>query len=954
MTWYCYWIPKKQAEWRLALASERDSILASGRAEFITALDLDQDLSAEGAEPDKVKYNGDWYLDFDSETIEETIEKVQEFLSFLKEDYEVDLNQLYLYASGKKGFHIEVPQEMYLSKPATTGYPYLPAIFKEMAYTVYHDTLDLSVYTAKKGRMWRVTNFKRPDTSTYKVQLTAREVLEMTTEYYAKVISVPRPLFAPATPRLNSQLALLWATSKDKVDARMKRNAGKKRDANLLAKFEGKVPPTIEALMKGEGVKEDAGFQQIATQLAIVAHGMNLKCDEFLEKCRGVCENHKGDSSRYRSFAQRQKELARMWHYMDGNPTYDFSSGAIRALVEGSAPDLLAGEATDVSPDGKSDLAITLGMSVDRKGIYKLTEDYKVRVSAVGASNIAYLQDIRSGDIVGYDLDVYLEGAPRGRRRLTLDNFKSKSAFQGFVLKVAGSGCQINDSQVNALADVFRRLAEQGEGGIVYVVNHEGLNIVTLPTGERDIIWVEEGAVLSKLGKSYTYMNAVYGSSDHPFKVDLLSAPRIPRPGTARQEGVEYLTEEQVEELKGYFHHLLHMNSPEVVARILGWVVACFLGPALRLLNSNQFPLLHVYGLASTGKSFTLRTMVGLHGHKRRPILLSAGNTTNAPLTARTTGTTSIPLVVDEYKPTEMSGSQLDCFTHAFRAVWDGTAAMRGRLSRESGETQVVTQAHAQTAPACFIAEQREADTAILQRCVIVPLTPQTTWLYTEHAEALKVENPFGPIGRLLVETLVFNDRVSPEAIAAIATQYSDQLKPLITGQGTDRPRYALAVAATGLHFLRATLTAVFGEEFSPRLTELIETITNPGEGKVGHLVPQIRTAIARVLTEMARLSHFTEASEDRRLVHARDYFVGPDYIEINASACYRKYSMSVRSLNERPVYANADIFIASLDQYQAAQRVAQSELGMRNVYRLDARHIYEVDNVEPFNPGNV
>ena len=199
MTWYCYWSAKKQATWQLALATERPSIIASGKAEFTTALDLDQDLDSEGIEQDKVRYTGPFYLDFDSGDISETISQVNVFLTHLEECYALDLNQIALYASGKKGFHIEIPQKLFVSKPSHTGYLHLPAIYKEMSFAMYHDTLDMSVYTAKKGRMWRCPNFKRPDTGTYKVQVTLAEMQEMTDEYYGKVISVPRPCF-PVNP----------------------------------------------------------------------------------------------------------------------------------------------------------------------------------------------------------------------------------------------------------------------------------------------------------------------------------------------------------------------------------------------------------------------------------------------------------------------------------------------------------------------------------------------------------------------------------------------------------------------------------------------------------------------------------------------------------------------------------------------------------------------------------
>ena len=200
MAWYCFWVPKKEGEtWRLVLSSERPK-LAPDKAEFITALDVDYDFSDENYPQEKIKYQGDFYLDFVSEDINETIGKVKEFLTHLRDEKEVDLDQLRYYASGKKGFHIEIPVACFNAKPSPSGYAFLPAIYKEMALSMYHDTMDMVVYSAKKGRLWRVPNHLRFGGKTYKVQLTAQEVLDMTADFYAKVVMVPRPALPEAAP----------------------------------------------------------------------------------------------------------------------------------------------------------------------------------------------------------------------------------------------------------------------------------------------------------------------------------------------------------------------------------------------------------------------------------------------------------------------------------------------------------------------------------------------------------------------------------------------------------------------------------------------------------------------------------------------------------------------------------------------------------------------------------
>jgi energy-coupling factor transporter ATP-binding protein EcfA2 len=951
MAWYCYWISQKQEVWNLILATERAAIAASGKAEFITALDIDSDLDSD-PDPTKAHYRGDFYVDFDAEDIDESIEKTREFLSHLVDAYGIDPEQLRLFASGKKGFHIEVPTACFIGKPNPNGYLHLPAIYKEMAFSMYHETLDLSVYTARKGRMWRVVNFKRPDSGTYKIQITAAEALGMTEALYRELVAAPRVPFLTAPPSVSSKLELLWTQCRDKVERKVKRNAGKKRDANLLAKFNNQIPPTLEALMNGDGIKEGAGFQKIALQLAIAAHGLGLKRDEFIEKCQGLCKNHQGDGSRYRSIPQRRTELGRMWDYMHSNPAYEFSGGAIRALVDGPAPDLTLGETTN--PDGSSDLAITLGLSINRNGIYKMTDEgFPLRISPVGAANPAYLWSLDTGDFMGYAVDLFANGVPCGRHTLTMDVFSSRQRFTGFMSRIVNESCQVTDGQVNALISIFKRMAQQSEGGIVYVVSHEGLDIVTLPdTRERDIIWVERDRVLSKLGKSYVFVNGIYGGMDHPYKVDLLLAPHLIPVSGQRCEGVDYLTPRHMEALRQDLHHLLRINHTQAIAKALGWVVACFLCPALRLTHDRQFPLLHLYGTMHSGKSTTMRLMAGLHSHNRPLDLVIAGSSTPAPITSKAVGTTSIPFIVDEYKPMEMRGNQLDTLTMMFRAVWDCGAAMRGRVSREKGDSQVVTQELAQSAPTAMLSEFREQDAAILNRAIVVPFDTQDQALFSEHVLALtqdRQENLFGSLGREIVDYLIFSDKASPEAIHAKLVEYKNQLAPIIKGDASDRPRYAIAVAATGLHFFKEVLALFFDAEFSGRIDELLEALLAPPLEKAATLVTATRPALAQVLGILSELSHRQGVTDDHCLVYGVDYGVGPDYVELNARRSYFKYALRAKTVGDRRLFLGADAFIAALDLYKGASKVIDSPLGTQTVYRLDTQQMYETDHIEPF-----
>lgn len=287
--------------------------------------------------------------------------------------YEVNLASVRLFATGKKGFHCEVPAEVFQDKVAKGGLTGLPAIYKEMAFAMYVDTLDLRVYSARKGRMWRTCGVQR-ENGNYKVPLTVEEALGMTPDGYAGLVAAPRPAPVYAKPELSPKLGVLFEKSKQKVEAASKRKKDGAKDLRLLADFKGEYPPTLARIMRGEGVAETAGFQQLAMQIAITSNALMKTEDKMLEAADGLIQNHQSDGSRYNSPAKRKAELVRMFQYTNENVCYDYSSGAVKKL---SAPDIptpdLAGipaSAGTITEGDLDDGGLTQGVFLTDTGVW--------------------------------------------------------------------------------------------------------------------------------------------------------------------------------------------------------------------------------------------------------------------------------------------------------------------------------------------------------------------------------------------------------------------------------------------------------------------------------------------------------------------------------------------------------------------------------------------------------
>lgn len=287
-------------------------------------------------------YRGPLHFDFDSSDITEACDQFRGFLGKLQ-GLGVDLEACRLFASGSKGFHIEIPQALFMARVPAEGVVNLPAIYKEIAHALFVDTLDLRIYSCRKGRMWRVPN-RRRENGNFKVPLTVPEALVVTAETYAALVSAPRPFPPLAAPKLCSALALAYCTAKDKVTAsaaqRAKRNPSK--TAELLqarCKAVGAtLPPSLLAL--GAGLikpREGAGFNQIAIQLSTAAHALGVAEDAFLALCAGLIRDHEGDGARYGTAAKRKAALRETYRYTEGNPCYAFSVGGVRSIFPESA-----------------------------------------------------------------------------------------------------------------------------------------------------------------------------------------------------------------------------------------------------------------------------------------------------------------------------------------------------------------------------------------------------------------------------------------------------------------------------------------------------------------------------------------------------------------------------------------------------------------------------------------
>jgi hypothetical protein len=275
-------------------------------------------------------YLGPLYMDFDGETLEDAIAGFIAMLGRL-EAMGIDLESVRLFASGGRGFHIEIPMECFMGKVPGVGVVNLPYIYRGMAEALNEPTLDTRVYSVRRGRFWRVPNRQRAN-GQFKVPLTVPEALAITLASYADLTSAPRPFPTLARPTLNSELGFLYVTSRDKAMASATRKAATSKEvAEIQRRFGNKLPPVLAALGQGR-FPARGGFNQIVLQMSLAAQAVGMDEDTLLDACEGLIQKHESDGHRYDTPTKRRTELRAMFRYTDSS-SYTFSVGGVWSIL---------------------------------------------------------------------------------------------------------------------------------------------------------------------------------------------------------------------------------------------------------------------------------------------------------------------------------------------------------------------------------------------------------------------------------------------------------------------------------------------------------------------------------------------------------------------------------------------------------------------------------------------
>jgi hypothetical protein len=165
------------------------------------------------------------------------------------------------------------------------------------------------------------------------------------------------------------------------------------------------------------------------------------------------------------------------------------------------------------------------------------------------------------------------------------------------------------------------------------------------------------------------------------------------------------------------FTEVLTLNRLEVVVPLLGWFMATPYKPQL-MDHWGGFPHLSVAGTRGAGKSTLLRLMWRLMGFDGgQASRLFSCTETDFVLLKLISNTSSIPIILDEYKPYDMPPHRLKALTRLLRKSYDGQKEFRGRPDQTTNE-------YALTAPVAIAGEVSLSEGALLERIIAVEMSP--------------------------------------------------------------------------------------------------------------------------------------------------------------------------------------------------------------------------------------
>lgn len=905
MYYFLQFRPDKKEPWRMYTEEQLEKAELPGPPAFKTVLMVDQnpeDVTENGMNAvETVHYMGPMYFDFDdADDIDHVISDVNAVIDFLMNKLDIPADYIHCWLSGGKGVHITIPPQVFGVKKAAK---FLPMIYREIMLTVLKGaglespcSLDESVYSCGRGRMWRCEGVPRPGSGTFKVGTTPNELAHMDSADYHAIVATARPSLAQPQPGKNvmfPKAEQLFKAAKVAATRKVKAmNAACVVPREAMREWDG-IPGCIEKLIT-EGDAGNSNWNQAAMQLAayIAARYDKSEEKEYMELLvRPFVKNV--ESSSRPTEAERLKHVQGQLHRTFSG-SIKFAPGALIATIGTPCrqcpicrSDVASGETAQADVNNFNS---AVRIRWDTSGYYLVGED-----SSRQLTNFTFWPSKEVFELEQYTTEGGFTAWRHTERkelygRLIVDgqaddveiDIKEKAwgskrdliqAIKGRNAAIYGGDNEIQKMLV-ALMKFARDKAEDKE--LEKMIRANVCGIVFERDVKRTVAhYVEANNSITNLGG-----RSPYRFSGNPRQSPALINASNPLPDD--------------EQLAIAMKALCNVNEPVQVAQILGWFVACHFREHIQF-DEPQFPLLNIYGNAGAGKSCLAMLIAMINGiDYTKAEFQNVEVGTLFPLTQFVSSSTTVPRLIEEVNPVQLGNTRYGQILGILKAAWSHSPIQRGRIGPDRdlsvSEDRV-------SAPLVYTSEQSALAPALRSRTVEVRLQAKSllNQSFRENYKiAVKNRSALLRMARALVTVAL---GTSPAAIGKIM----DSKAALINKAVDDRPRWGMQCVLTGLHMLIQTMTdfEVGGVEEVQRLeTALIEylgnKVTETERGKSA-------SEVDRVLGSLNVLAD--ETFEERmRLVAGKHYWRQGESIYLVLQSCVPRYQSYCRSVGEVPV----------------------------------------------------
>ena len=911
MNYFLQFRPDKKEPWRMYTADQLANSDLPGPPAFQTVLMVNQDpeevLENELDPLDVVKYLGPMYLDFDdSQDIDRVLADVNAVIDYLINKLNIPEQFVHCYLSGGKGVHITIPQQIFGVKAATK---FLPMIYKEIMLTIEQgagldapSTLDHSVYSCGRGRMWRCEGVARPGSGTFKVGTTINELSHMDSDEYYSIVATARPPMATPEPAKSLSVPKAEQLYKAaKVTASRKVRAMKEAGSaptEALRAWEG-IPGCVETLIT-KGDCDGSNWNQAAMQLAsyIAARYTQDEEKEYTELLvRPFAHNVESSS--------RPTETERYKHVKDQlnrtfRGSFKFAPGALISAIGSPCracpicrPDLASGEAEQATAamsyhhDSK--------IRYDAKGYWLVGENASRQLTSftfwpnteVFELEPATLPDGSPGwkesprrELRGLLLDEH--GARIEEMSMPERTWGSRRDLISSVQGRVGANVFCSDGEIQKLQQAILFFAKEKSDTkeLDRMIRANVCGLILDKSGKHPVPhYVEADSSITSLG----------GRSAYRFNGNPRQSPALLNQSNPLVNDTE---------LEIAIRALCNCNDPVQMAMMIGWFAACHYREHIQF-EEPQFPLLNISGNAGAGKSSLAVQVAMINGiDYTKAEFQNVEVGTMYPLIKFVSSSTTVPRLIEEVNPRQLGPQRYGQIAGILKASWNKAPIQRGRITdREVGISEDRV-----SAPLVYTSEQTAVMPALRSRSVEVRLQSRTL-LNEDYCDNYQVvTSKRQSLLRLAKAMVTVAMGTSPRELLEVFHSKAGLIHKALPA----RPRWGMMTVLTGLDRMMHTM-----EEFKvggrEEVQKLYDALVEYLGGQV--ILSERGKSASEVDRVLASLNIQADSTFEERylLAPGSHYWRQGDSLYLVLQSCMPRYLGYSRSVGETAVISDYD-----------------------------------------------